>query len=194
MQRKILDVWPRLLRPLRPQNQRNEGAVQDQERSDGGTGEDEQQRDELDEEELLEFYKNFYWTRLITIESSVGDAANQLDQRSRYAVGPDIVEELRELAIEAPADPDEWQAAFDPDAFTSANQPLSLTRFRLTEEQLRSWAERLTRMRAEVEARAKRFIIAEPHAEEDDQVQRSRKGLKRSVPAHNPDRLSEGEL
>ena len=118
MQRKILDVWPRLLRPLRPPTSRNDGAGQDQERGDGGTDEDEEQRDELDEEELLEFYKNCYWTRLITIESSVDDAADQLPQRSRHAVGPDIIEELRELAIEAPADPDGWQAAFDPDAFT----------------------------------------------------------------------------
>ena len=95
MQRKILDVWPRLLRPLRPPTSRNEGAGQDQERGDGGTDEDEQQRDELDEEELLEFYKNCYWTRLITIESSVDDAADQLPQRSWHAVGPDIIEELR---------------------------------------------------------------------------------------------------
>ena len=59
---------------------------------------------------------------------------------------------------------------------------------------MRSWAERLTRMRAEVEARAQLFVIAEPRPEEEDLGQRSRRGLKRSVPAHNPDRLSEGEL
>ena len=118
MQQRILDVWPRLMRPLRSRNSRNAGDGRDQERDDGGSHDDEEQSDELNEEELQEFYKNLYWTRLIKVESSVGDAVNQIHQRSRYAIGPDLVEELRELAVEAPADPDEWQASFDPETFT----------------------------------------------------------------------------
>ena len=66
------------------------------------------------------------------------------------------------------ADIDEWQATFDPETFTKANQPLSLDRFRLSAEELREWAVRLTRMRAEVEARALRCADEAPRAAEED--------------------------
>ena len=62
MQRKILDVWPRLMRPIRAQGSQNEEANREDERGDDGSHDDEQQSDELDEAELLEVYKNLYWT------------------------------------------------------------------------------------------------------------------------------------
>ena len=64
-----------------------------------------------------------------------------MGQRSRYAIGPDLVEELEEVVCDDDEDLDAWQAAFDPEVFTQVNQPLSLDRFRLSEEELKRWAE-----------------------------------------------------
>ena len=64
-----------------------------------------------------------------------------MGQRSRYAIGPDLVEELEEVVGDDDEDLDAWQAAFDPEVLTQANQPLSLDRFRLSEEELKRWAE-----------------------------------------------------
>ena len=74
----------------------------------------------------------------------------------KHALGPDIVEELQALQEEeADDDQEEWQALFDIDAFTRANQPLLLDRFRLSEEELKTWAERCTKLRTVIEVKAK---------------------------------------
>ena len=64
-----------------------------------------------------------------------------MGQRSRYAIGPDLVEELEEVVHDDDEDLEAWQATFDPETFTQENQPLSLDRFRLSEEELKTWAE-----------------------------------------------------
>ena len=50
------------MRPIRAQGSQNEEADREDERCDDGSHDDEQQSDELDEAELLEVYKNLYWT------------------------------------------------------------------------------------------------------------------------------------
>ena len=64
-----------------------------------------------------------------------------MGQRSRYAIGPNLVEELEEVVRDVDEDLEAWQAIFDPEAFTQENQPHSLDRFRLSEEELKTWAE-----------------------------------------------------
>ena len=54
-----------------------------------------------------------------------------MGQRSRYAIGPDLVEELEEVVRDVDEDLEAWHAIFDPETFTQENQPLSLDRFRL---------------------------------------------------------------
>ena len=76
MQRKILDVWPKLMRPLRSQSSRIEETDQEQEREDNSSEDEAQNKNEFDEQELLEFYKNLYWTRLIKVENSVFELNN----------------------------------------------------------------------------------------------------------------------
>ena len=75
---------------------------------------------------------------MVTIE-------NYLEGRDRkHALGPDIVEELQALEAEdEDEDSGSWSALFDPTAFTEANQPLSLDRFRLSAAELETWAQRL---------------------------------------------------
>lgn len=147
-------------RNTRADNSDEQGA-HDEDSEDGSSS------DEVDEQRLLKDYKNLHWTRLIAIE---GYAAG-FDRK--FALGPDIVEELQALLeSEDEGDPGEWQALFDLDAFTEANQPLSLDRFRLSEEELREWAERLTRLRAEIEGRAGRLAHSEPEGDVADQNSR----------------------
>ena len=94
---------------------------------------------------------------------------------------------MKEVDHKDDEDVDEWQATFDPEVFTKANQPLSLDRFRLSEEELKEWAERITKIRAGIETKAKSHNDAEPVSEIENEVPRSRKGHKRSMPTHNPD-------
>jgi len=113
----------------------------------------------------------------------------------KHALGPDIVEELQSLeAVDADDSLDEWAPLFDPESFTQAHQPLSLDRYRLSEEELKAWAQRLVRLRAEIDQRAKRLVDVEPAAEMDAVIPRSRKGQKRSTAAHNVEGLKEEEL
>ena len=76
MQRKILDVWPRLLRPTQSQGTQIEETDLESERGDDDSEDEDQQQEKFNEEELLQQYKNLYWTRLIKVEHSVADAAH----------------------------------------------------------------------------------------------------------------------
>lgn len=113
----------------------------------------------------------------------------------KHLIGPDLVEELREL-IEADdrEDTDQWRPAFDPESFAKENQPLSLERFKLSEDELKAWAERCSRIRAEIDSKAKRLVPEEPAVDRGNAVPRSRKGQKRSKASHNPEGLRESEL
>lgn len=67
----------------------------------------------------------------------------------KHALGRDIVDELQALELVEPDDDSvDWQAHFDPTKFTEGNQPLTMDRYRLSEAELKDWAERLTRLRA----------------------------------------------
>lgn len=95
----------------------------------------------------------------------------------KHLIGPDLVSELRDL-IEAgeEVDIDQWRAVFDPESFAKEHQPLSLERFKLSEGELKEWAERCSRIRAEINEKAKSLVQAEPAVDQDDAEPRSRKG------------------
>ena len=118
-----------------------------------------------------------------------------VDVNRKHALAQDIVEELEQMWTEGvEGDEDDWQPLFDPDDFTQANQPLSLDRFRLTEDELKSWAERLSRLRASITERANSWANVEPEAAAQAPSGRSRRGHKRSLPKHNIDGLSEAAM
>ena len=62
--------------PLRSQSSQIEETDHEQEREDNNSEDEGQNKNELDEQELLELYKNLYWTRLIKVESSVFEIDN----------------------------------------------------------------------------------------------------------------------
>ena len=130
-----------------------------------------------------------YWSQLIVLDNF------EVDVNRKHALAPDIVEELEQMWTEGvEGDEDEWRPLFDPDDFTQANQPLSLDRFRLTEDELKSWAERLSRLRASITERANSLANVEPEAVAQEPSGRSRRGHKRSMPKHNVDGESEAAL
>ena len=92
-------------------------------------------------------YKNLYWTRLISIEGfepSPDILAD--DQRFRWPLGPDIVEECNSVA-DLPADePNEWAPLFDPQQFADENRPLELERYRLPQEDIRMWYDKAVQL------------------------------------------------
>ena len=83
---------------------------------------------------------------------------------------------------------------FDPDEFTKDNQPLTFDRYRLTEDELRSWAGRLTKLRRDIEQSAQRLASQEAAELFIDENPRSRRGHKRSKAEHNAEGLKEEEL
>ena len=62
-----------------------------EERSGGGSGEDDDGLN-VDEQELLEEYRLLNWTRLIQIDNW------EADQNRKWPIGPDIVEECQAVA------------------------------------------------------------------------------------------------
>ena len=106
----------------------------------------------------------------------------------KHSISPDLVEELSAV-FDLPEDEQvsQWRAFFDPEHFTQENQPLSLDRFKLTTEELRTWAERMTRMRADITAKADRLKRPDPVDDDQAEEPRPRKGYKRSKPSHNFD-------
>jgi len=116
--------------------------------------------------------------------------------RSRkHDIGPDVLEEVQAV-FDLPEDEevDQWRAYFDPEHFIAENQPLTLDRFRLTTPELKTWAERMTKIRADITAKASRLKQHEPVEHNEVEEPRSRKGYKRSRPSHNSEGLTEQEL
>ena len=120
---RITDIWPNLLRRVRggengeaQHEQDNDGADDDQEaRLLQGNAQSDDEGDELsiDEGQLLEDYKNTYWSRLVTVD------ADELEQERKWPFGPDIVEECQAVANLEAVDPMRWAPLFDPTSFNN---------------------------------------------------------------------------
>ena len=126
---------------------------------------------------MLEAYDNLYWTRLVAIEDF------EAGRDRKHGLGRDIIDELQALELVEPDEESEsWEALFDPSTFSTANQPLTLDRFRLPEAELKSWAERVVRIRADIEVRVKEIAVLEQDVDRHDEnlpavpTTRSRKG------------------
>ena len=59
------------------------------------------------------------------------------------------------MAILPAVDPDSWAPLFDPHDFTEAHGPLEIEPYRLPQEDLRTWADRAIRLRANIVEKAK---------------------------------------
>ena len=112
----------------------------------------------------------------------------------KFKLGPDLVEECKAV-IEAP-EPDGpvWQPLFEPHDFNESHAPLQIEEYRLSKEDLKLWAERSTKLRAEIVEKAKRYAEEEPAEALDGPQGRTRKGHKLSKAAHNEEGMPESKL
>ena len=112
-----------------------------------------------------------YWTRLIEVDSfgtssSIIAVRHEIvddDHEYRWPLGPDIVEECRTVAAMLVVDPDSWAPLFDPQDFTEVHGPLEIESFRLPSEDLKTWADRVIRLRSSIVQRAIVISQAQEH-------------------------------
>ena len=136
MLRRLTDLWPNLLRSSQRDQSDDEAPLLDEE-AESDRGEDGL---EIDEEQLLEDYRNLYWTRLMTIE----DYEPDLDRK--YPLGPDVVEECRAVTDLDPVNVENWSPLFEPEEFNREHGPLLIENFRLPPDDLKAWAERAVKL------------------------------------------------
>ena len=98
----------------------------------------------LDPEQILIDYKNLFWTRLMTIQDYESGISR------KYKLGPDIIEECQAVASLSEADQQGWSPLFEPVEFNDEHGPLTIENYRLSQDQLRSWAVRATNIRSSI--------------------------------------------
>jgi len=133
---RLTDLWPNLIRRIRG-GQDSDDPDPDSDREaliDPG------QVQEVEEAELTEFYKNQYWTRLMNVERY------EQGQERKHAMGPDIIEECLAIHSLPEVEPDAWAPFFEPTSFTEQHGPLKVDDYMLSQDELRQWAERCTRL------------------------------------------------
>lgn len=152
MLQKLEDMWPDFLRRVRGDG---DGAEQDGQIEDNsGNASDDELR--VDEAKLLENYKNVNWTRVIAVQGF--EALQEEEDQYKWPLGPDVVEQCN-IVAELPAEGDEaWNALFDPNAFNELNKPLEFEKYRLPQEDLKTWANRAINLRIRIVERSKSFI------------------------------------
>ena len=65
----------------------------------------------------------------------------QPDQKWMWPLGQDIIEECKTVDSLREVHMEHWDPLFDPYDFNNKHGPLSLEKYRLTKEELFSWAE-----------------------------------------------------
>ena len=59
------------------------------------------------------------------------------------------------ISLQAEVDPENWSPIFEPTDFNEAHAPLKLSAYRLSTDELRSWAERVVKIRVAIKDKAK---------------------------------------
>ena len=104
---------------------------------------------EVDEEQLLLDYKHLFWSRLISVHGF------EVDLMQMWPLGPDIIEECQAVAGIPQDDKVSWAPLFEPADFNDAHGPLNLEDYQLSQEELKTWAERVIKIRAGIMQKAK---------------------------------------
>ena len=68
----------------------------------------------------------------------------------KWPLGPDIVEECKEVDALAIDDEAQWKPLFDPADFNNEHGPLIVDDYRLSQEDMLSWAERVIKLRVDI--------------------------------------------
>ena len=85
----------------------------------------------------------------------------------KWPLGPDIIEECKEIDALPTVDPAHWKPLFEPADFNNEHGPLVLENYRLSQDDMLSWAERVIKLRADIVERAKLHSDLEPQVESD---------------------------
>ena len=144
MLQKITEMWPSLLRGAH--NDREEA-----EQTDLAEPEDENEDEvniRVDEAQVMEDYKNLYWSRLIAVDGF--QVVPDDEGRFRWPMGPEIIEECNFVADLPGDETDSWAPLFDPNAFKDAHGPLEIEKFRLPQEDLKAWALKAVQLRKDI--------------------------------------------
>ena len=91
-------------------------------------------------------------------------------------------------------DPDQWAPLYEPTDFNEVHGPLTIEEYRLPEDDLKTWAERCSRIREAIVEKSRRYMDAEPEAPIINGGARTRRGQKLSKAEHNVEGLPEAEL
>ena len=136
------------------ENEDEEPLLESEKSNQNDAGEDDESSDgndllSVDEDQLLEDFRNLYWTRLMSTDTL------DLDQERKWPIGPDAVEECQAVADVPPDDCDDWSPLFDPHKFNAEYGPLEIENYRLPPEDLQIWAERCVKLRATIAGKAR---------------------------------------
>ena len=115
MLQRLTDLWPNMLRQGGEQGSDEEEALLPQEDDQPGDGDALQ----VDEAQLLDNYRNTYWTRLMVLEDY------ECHHDRKWPMGPDIFEECEAVSNLPAVEQDSWTPLFEPIDFNEANQPLT---------------------------------------------------------------------
>ena len=74
-----------------------------------------------------------------------------------WPLGPDIIEECKDVDALPIVDMDEWKPLFEPTDFNNVHGPLTIEDYRMTPDDLRSWAERAIKLRVVIVERARKY-------------------------------------
>ena len=103
----------------------------------------------MDEAQLLEDYHRLYWTRLMTI------TGYEMHQDRKWPLGPDVVQECQAVEAMPAVNQDEWIPVFEPARFNEVHGPLEIDHSRLTQHQLKQWAQRCAEIRRTIKEKAR---------------------------------------
>ena len=93
-----------------------------------------------------------------------------------------------------PIDEDRWTPLFEPTDFNNQHQPLEIEQYKLSEADLKSWAERCTTLRATIVERSRVYADNEPEELLQNVEARTPRGTKRSNSSHNIEGRTEDDL
>ena len=88
----------------------------------------------------------------------------------------------------------DWKPVFDPHAFAGQHEELKIDDFKLDDKTLREKAQLVDKIRKKIMAKVESMKLITKEPDENESLDRSRKGIKHSTRATNPEELSEREL
>ena len=108
MDQRLEDFWPNLLSQNTDNDQQSSEATQNLQEDNNL----EQNDPDLLVQNMIEQYKNLYWTRIISADNF------DIDDEKKWRIGYDIADEIQQMMDIDENDLPEWSPLWDPTVFT----------------------------------------------------------------------------